>query len=568
MTAWLLDTLLYTGLLIGLVLVLRRPVGTWFGPQLAYALWALPFLRLLLPPVVLPASLAPTPEPVLVVATVKIVEPASQSAAAPVDLATAVTAAPASAWEFSDLLAVAFSVWLGGALAFLAWRVVTYRRMRRELLAGARPVGEVGKVRLVETPAIAAPVAFGVLDKVIALPPLFMAQPDIVARDLAIAHELAHHRGNDLLANFAAQALLALHWCNPLAWYGWRAMRRDQEAACDARVMVGRGRQERALYAALIADIAAGPRLALAAPMACPVLGDKSIIHRLRSLSRADMSPRRRWFGRGLVGVAALALPLTASYSYASAQQPEPPAPVPVDPSAPVAAPEAVQAPQPPDSPEASAADSRTVQHFVLRHDDKDGKPVVREFTLRRDGDAPIPDVPQVEFHGQGNWDDPEFGARMEAWGKEMEKWGKEWGEKWGRHYSEQAQAQAAEARKQALAQAAQGRAQAAQAREQALAQAAEGRAQAAQARAQALAWNEASRNAARVVRNCDGDERGGMKTEDGRQVIVICQRDMARSSLRSARNSIASNNELSPDIRDEILQDLDSEIERLESED
>ena len=55
---------------------------------------------------------------------------------------------------------------------------------------------------------VAAPVAFGVLDKVIALPPLFMAQPDIVARDLAIEHEVAHHRGNDLLANFAAQALL------------------------------------------------------------------------------------------------------------------------------------------------------------------------------------------------------------------------------------------------------------------------------------------------------------------------------------------------------------------------
>ena len=76
MTGWLLDTLLYTGLLIGLVLALRRPAGKWFGPQLAYTLWALPFLRLLLPPIVLPASLAPEPEPVLVIATVKMVAPA------------------------------------------------------------------------------------------------------------------------------------------------------------------------------------------------------------------------------------------------------------------------------------------------------------------------------------------------------------------------------------------------------------------------------------------------------------------------------------------------------------
>ena len=39
MTAWLLDTLIYTGLMIALVLVLRRPVSRHFGPQLAYALW-------------------------------------------------------------------------------------------------------------------------------------------------------------------------------------------------------------------------------------------------------------------------------------------------------------------------------------------------------------------------------------------------------------------------------------------------------------------------------------------------------------------------------------------------
>ena len=65
MSAWLIDTLLYTGLLIALVLVLRRPVGKFFGPQLAYGLWALPFLRLLLPPIVLPASLAPEPAPAM-----------------------------------------------------------------------------------------------------------------------------------------------------------------------------------------------------------------------------------------------------------------------------------------------------------------------------------------------------------------------------------------------------------------------------------------------------------------------------------------------------------------------
>src|SRR5688572_17730515 len=296
MTGWLLDTLLYTGILIALVLVLRRPVSHHFGPQIAYMLWGLPFLRLLLPPVVLPASLAPEPAaaPELAVETTPAagnpswVEAAAAtppvSPAAPLPVSAPPTASTPPAWEWSDLGEIVLVLWLLSALAFLVWRVVMYRRMRAELLADARPVGETGQVRLVETPALNAPVAFGVLDKVIALPPLFMAQPDTVARDLAIQHELQHHRGNDLLANMAAQALLALHWFNPLAWYGWRAMRRDQEAACDARVLAGRSREERIRYAKLIAGIATGPRPllisgALAAPMACPVLGERSIVH-------------------------------------------------------------------------------------------------------------------------------------------------------------------------------------------------------------------------------------------------------------------------------------------------
>ena len=57
---WLLDTLVWTGALIALVLVLRRPVARQFGPRTAYALWILPLLRLILPPLVLPAPAVET----------------------------------------------------------------------------------------------------------------------------------------------------------------------------------------------------------------------------------------------------------------------------------------------------------------------------------------------------------------------------------------------------------------------------------------------------------------------------------------------------------------------------
>ncbi|RVQ69469.1 hypothetical protein EKN06_04660 [Croceicoccus ponticola] len=320
--AWAVDTALYTGMLIAAVLVLRRPVARFFGPRTAYALWLLPLARFALPPIVLPAWLRPADPAVadissVVVGAYPVMNPA---------LADAPVAQPLiSAAMLAD---AAIAVWLVGAILFLGWRLACYRAMTRHLLAHSRPVGDFGAIRLVESAAVAAPIAFGVRNRVIALPPGFMASADVAARDLAIAHEIAHHRGHDLIANFAAQPVLALHWCNPVAWLGWRAMRRDQEAACDARVMTGRTMEDRVRYGEVIAACSReqnlAPTLMLAAPMAGfreigPVLGEKAIVHRLRSLGMKTTTRRHR-MGLLLVGVAGIAaLSTTASISYAEA---------------------------------------------------------------------------------------------------------------------------------------------------------------------------------------------------------------------------------------------------------
>lgn len=346
MSAFLADTLVWTGVLLALVLLLRRPVAALFGPNAAYALWALPMARLLLPPLMLPAWMAPAVEPeTMSVQAFDAAMEAPLAAVEPLALTPmAISAAPAT--TPIDWTATLLAMWLAGAAVFLVRRYALYFKMRRELLAQARPMGEAGRVRLIETPAADGPVAFGVIDKVVALPPGFMSGRDRTARDLALAHELAHHRGHDLVCNMLVQPLFALHWFNPLSTLGWRALRRDQEAACDARVVAHCPRESRAAYAAVIARFATQPRhaarLALAAPMACPVLGDRSIVQRLKSLTMPDISARRRWSGRLLIAVAALALPLTGSITYAQGEVPAPPAP-PTPPAAPLppAAPEA-----------------------------------------------------------------------------------------------------------------------------------------------------------------------------------------------------------------------------------
>ncbi len=317
---WLVDTLIATGALIALVLVLRRPVARWFGPGMAYALWALPLLRLVLPPLMLPAAPASPDAEIIVLQGGAPVAAAAEPVPGLVD--TVLAYAP---WFQA--------VWLAGAMAFLLWRGWGYAAMRRSLENGGVEVGKVGAIRLIESPAAQGPVAFGIVDPVVALPIGFMAATPQRERDLAIAHELEHHRGRDLAVNIAIQPLMALHWFNPLGWLAWRALRRDQEAACDARVITAADPAEREAYGRLIAAYACNRSPVLASSLACPIIHEKSIIHRLRSLTMTQPTQGRRLAGRLLIGGAALALPLTATITYA-AGEPEPAAP-----SAPPAAP-------------------------------------------------------------------------------------------------------------------------------------------------------------------------------------------------------------------------------------
>lgn len=400
---WLVDTLLWTGVLMALVMVLRRPVSRGFGPGLAYALWLLPLLRMVMPPLTLPVTQAQAPAAAPFVVPVLASEPGTGVAAA----------APAAVTPFDyasvDYAAPLIALWLAGALAFLLWRFTAYHAMRRRVLAGATQIARIGAVRVVESVEVSTPVAFGVLDKVVALPRGFAAQADRTARNLALRHELQHHDGGDILLNMAMQPLFALHWFNPLSWLAWRALRCDQEAACDARVLSGESSAEREGYARLIAGFAAGARDSRPLPLACPVAGEKSIIHRLRSLTMSEPSRPRRLAGRSLVAIGAFALPLTATVTYAQMaapdvpDAPEPPA-APAAPVAPVApaAPAAPRAPEPPAPPAPVKGEQRVV--MIERHDGKSGgKMYTRE--VERDGkryvvktDTPMSDA---EFERQ-----------------------------------------------------------------------------------------------------------------------------------------------------------------------
>lgn len=556
MIEWLTDTLVMTGALLALVLLVRKPVGRWFGPHAAYALWALPMIRLVLPPLALPRNLLPLPkvsiEPIVAGATT--VEPVRVGGAsmmtAPVDTTPIVPAQP-GLLEQVPWTTVLLTIWLLGVLAFLGWRTWNYFTMRRELLAEARQVAQADGVRIVEAPAAAAPLAFGVFDKVVALPTGFLANTDSESSDFAIAHELEHHAGNDLLAIIVMQPLFALHWFNPLAWVAWRALRGDQEVACDARVVAGRDRSIRARYGQLIASYAAGTRLALAAPMAGPLTGDKPIIHRLKALAHKDVTPARRVLGRSLFAMAIVAVPATATVSYAAMEEPEELQPVDV--------PEVPAAPAPPEAPTLVAALDAPEPPAAPEPPRWDGSEV--EVPAPPAPPSPPAEHKTVWIHKSVDREAERSAALAERQAAQAERRA----ERDQRQMERQVERQSAQAERQA----------------------AQAERMAAEAMARAPKVEElVTRDGKKVIRIVQ-------KTRDGKQVVkqemVLdedCPADSPRSTrdgshswtvictgapkvamtatikaLKSARQAIVSERNLGEDVRAEILADLDREI-------
>ncbi|WCM27983.1 M56 family metallopeptidase [Sphingomonas sp. QA11] len=302
---WAIEALIASAMLMVVVLLLRGSVRRAFGPDIAYALWALPALRLFLPP--LPQSWREIAVAPVIRAseqiTVYVIEPLGGDATAPVA-------------QNPSLGPILVSLWVLGAVAFIAWHATAHARFCRRMLAETSRETEIeGGIQLIETDAASGPLAFGIWRRYVAFPRDFTERYDLDERDLALAHELGHHHRGDLVANWVALVVLALHWFNPIAWRAFRAFRADQEIANDARVLAGKNPMLRHTYACAIVKAAHGG----AVSAACHLHTIEDLKGRLRMLSTKRTSRLRLVSGCATVAMLTLAgLGVTASGTQAA----------------------------------------------------------------------------------------------------------------------------------------------------------------------------------------------------------------------------------------------------------
>jgi bla regulator protein BlaR1 len=310
MIGWMVQALVATSLLLLLVMALRGPVARAFGPRAAYALWALPALRMILPPLpgwhmlAVPVWHWNAEHKIVGLVVPSTAERLAAEAPLPL-IETAPTHVVTIPWPM-----LLVTLWLGVALVWFGWQMLRYRAFLGRALDSSRRLSRECGIDILISKQVDGPVAAGVLRRRIFLPDDFMTRYAPAERRLALLHEAAHHDRRDLLANLAALAVLALHWWNPLAYRAYRLFRADQELACDATVLADVGKADRHAYGSAVVKSVS----ARMPGVACALSHKAELKSRLRAMASAPIGKSKLWLGAALaVGLVGTGLLVTAS---------------------------------------------------------------------------------------------------------------------------------------------------------------------------------------------------------------------------------------------------------------
>lgn len=251
---WLQRTSFEASLLILVVLGLRLMLGTRLSPAWRIGLWMLVGAKLMLPAFI-PAgfglgAILKDPNDTRDRSDIAITSSvASVPLVLSVPFSSPNTSTPAPLPHSSfDLRHFALAAWLLGTLTVLAGALLRQRRFHQHL--STLPIADdphltslithlSSQVR-VPTPEIiltapgTTPALVGLRQPKILLPSDWQSRFTDRSLRHVLLHELLHVRYRDLLWNWAATAVQALHWFNPFVWFVVSRFQADRELRCDA----------------------------------------------------------------------------------------------------------------------------------------------------------------------------------------------------------------------------------------------------------------------------------------------------------------------------------------------
>ncbi len=196
-------------------------------------------------------------------------------------------------------------------------RLTAPERAARLFAYCRQEIGIKRRVDVLVQSALKAPFVMGSFKPVLVLPEDIDSQTDAQIRHICL-HELTHIKYGDTASIALMNILRAVYWFNPLVWLCFAIIRKDMEAACDARVLRRIGASARQDYIGTVLRFArreSNARLQAAMGMAD---GRTSMEQRIRGMFRQAKTGRK---GRVVAaGIAVIMLAMSAL----SACQPTP----------------------------------------------------------------------------------------------------------------------------------------------------------------------------------------------------------------------------------------------------
>ena len=163
-------------------------------------------------------------------------------------------------------------VWMIGILLLIAYTVISYWRLHREIDTAVRY-----KDNLFQSENVSSPFVLGLIKPRIYLP-FNMNGQDL---EHVVAHEQAHIHRKDHWWKPLGFLLLTIHWFNPFVWLAYALLCRDIELACDEKVIRELGNEQRADYTQALVACSINRRTIAACPLA---FGEVCVKERVKSV--------------------------------------------------------------------------------------------------------------------------------------------------------------------------------------------------------------------------------------------------------------------------------------------
>lgn len=172
----------------------------------------------------------------------------------------------------NTIMTILTIVWTIGILLLVAYTVISYWRLHREIDTAVRY-----KDNIFQSENVSSPFVLGLIKPRIYLPFKLDGQD----MEHVVAHEQAHIRRKDHWWKPLGFLLLTIHWFNPLMWLAYVLLCRDIELACDEKVIKGLSNEQRADYTQALVACSVNHRMIAACTL---TFGEVGVKERVKSV--------------------------------------------------------------------------------------------------------------------------------------------------------------------------------------------------------------------------------------------------------------------------------------------